>query len=182
MPSNTASSEPTDVRPALDRRRRGHVAAWGCHTELMRRPPPLLAAIVAALAAVACGGDDAGTSSPASEPPATAETTGGSAGDGLFPDVLEVSATQGDDGTWTFAVTISSPYDSPDRYADAWRVLGPDGTELGVRELLHDHAGEQPFTRSLSGIEIAGDVTEVTVQARDQLNGWGGATVVFALR
>ena len=148
----------------------------------MGRPTPLSVAIVAALATVACGGDDAETSTPASEPPTSAETTTGSAADGLFPDVLEVAATQGDDGTWTFDVTISSPYDSPDRYADAWRVLGPGGTELGVRELLHDHAGEQPFTRSLSGIEIDDDVTEVTVQARDQLNGWGGATVVITLR
>lgn len=49
------------------------------------------------------------------------------------------------------AATTSSPYDSPDRYADAFRVLAPDGTVLGVRELLHDHANEQPLTRSLSG-------------------------------
>jgi hypothetical protein len=103
-------------------------------------------------------------------------------GDGLFPDVIEVSATQSGDSTWTFNVTVSSPYDSPERYADAWRVLAPDGTELGIRELLHDHAGEQPFTRSQSGIEIPGDIAEVRVQARDQLNGWGGATVVFVVR
>ncbi len=98
-------------------------------------------------------------------------------GDGLFPDVLGVSARQGDDGTWTFDVTISSPYDSPQRYADAWRVLAPDGTELGIRELAHDHAGEQPFTRSLAGVVIPDDVTEVTIEARDQINGWGGAVV-----
>ena len=140
----------------------------------------VLTTIVVALVVTACGGNDAESSTPASEPPSSTEVASES-GDGLFPNVLEVSATRSDDGTWTFDVTVSSPYDSPERYADAWRVLAPDGTELGIRELLHDHAGEQPFTRSQSGIEIPGDITEVRVQARDQLNGWGGATVEFAL-
>ncbi|MEM9467925.1 MAG: hypothetical protein AAGA90_21325 [Actinomycetota bacterium] len=103
------------------------------------------------------------------------------AGDGLFPDVLEVAAERGADGTWRFDVTLSSPYDTPDRYADAWRVLGPDGAELGVRELAHDHQNEQPFVRSLTGVEIPADVTTVTVQGRDQRNGWGGQTVELVL-
>jgi hypothetical protein len=141
----------------------------------------LLAATVVVLVVTACGGNDTEGPTPASEPPSSSEAEGDT-GDGLFPDVLEVSATQSDDGTWTFNVTISSPYDSPERYADAWRVLAPDGAQLGIRVLLHDHAGEQPFTRSESGIEIPDDITEVLVQARDQLNGWGGTTVVFAVR
>lgn len=99
----------------------------------------------------------------------------------LFPDVLEATARQDSDGTWTFAVTLSSPYDSPDRYADAWRVLGPDGEEHGTRILAHDHAGEQPFTRSQSGIAIPADVDVVTVEGRDQVSGWGGATVTVTL-
>ncbi len=103
-------------------------------------------------------------------------------GDGLFPDVLDAVATFDDaSGTWTFSVTLSSPYDTPERYADAWRVLGPDGTEFGVRELAHDHANEQPFTRNLSGVEIPDDVAEVTLEGRDQVNGYGGDTVVVAL-
>jgi len=95
-------------------------------------------------------------------------------GDGVFPDVIAVTADQSDDGTWRFDVTLSSPYDTPDRYADAWRILGPDGTEYGVRELAHDHANEQPFTRSLSGVEIPDEVDSVVVEGRDQVNGWGG--------
>jgi hypothetical protein len=102
-------------------------------------------------------------------------------GDGLFPDVVGVAAKQAADGSWTFDVTLSSPYDSPDRYADAWRVLGPDGTELGIRELLHGHANEQPFTRSLSGVTIPAGVTVVTVEGKDQFNGWGGEAVEVKL-
>jgi hypothetical protein len=100
------------------------------------------------------------------------------AGDGQeqrFPDVLEVELERTGDA-YRVSATISSPYDSPDRYADAFRVLAPDGTVLGVRELLHDHAGEQPFTRSLDDVAIPADVREVTVEGRDRANGWGGGT------
>jgi hypothetical protein len=100
----------------------------------------------------------------------------------LYPDVIDVEVTASPNGTWALAVTIRSPYDSPDRYAEAWRVLGPDGEEYGLRVLTHDHAGEQPFTRSVSAIEIPGGVTEVTVQGRDQLSDWGGATVLVNLK
>lgn len=99
----------------------------------------------------------------------------------LFPDVIGATAERGADGLWTFSATLSSPYDTPKRYADAWRVLGPDGEVYGIRELAHDHANEQPFTRSQSGIEIPEDVTVVTVEGRDQISGWGGATVEVEL-
>lgn len=74
------------------------------------------------------------------------------------------------------AVTISSPYDTPDRYADAIRIRNADGTVYGVRELLHDHASEQPFTRSVTGVTVPDGVAEVVVEARDKTNGWGGKT------
>ena len=102
-------------------------------------------------------------------------------GDGLFPDVVGAGATQSGDGTWTFDVTLSSPYDSPERYADAWRVVGPDGTVYGERILAHDHANEQPFTRSQSGIVIPAGVQTVLIEGRDQVNGWGGGTFSFTL-
>lgn len=105
----------------------------------------------------------------------------GTENDGLYPDVVAATASVAADGSWRFDVTLSSPYDTPERYADAWRVLGPDGTELGVRVLAHDHQNEQPFTRSLSGVEIPPEVTKITVQGRDQRNGWGGETVEIAL-
>lgn len=93
-----------------------------------------------------------------------------------FPDVIDASATSAGD-TWTFSATLSSPYDTPERYADAWRVITPHGSVIGVRELAHDHAGEQPFTRSLAGVEVPDGVAYVTIEGRDLVNGWGGATV-----
>lgn len=97
-----------------------------------------------------------------------------------FPDVLSAELTPAGDG-WTLSATISSPYDSRERYADAFRALAPDGTELGVRVLTHDHADEQPFTRSLTGLDIPDDVGRITVQARDLEHGWGGGTAVLAV-
>ena len=101
--------------------------------------------------------------------------------DELYPDVIGATAEQAADGSWTISATLSSPYDSPERYADAWRVVGPDGEVYGVRELLHDHAAEQPFTRSQSGIAIPDAVSTVTVEGRDQVSGWGGATLQLDL-
>lgn len=112
--------------------------------------------------------------------PDAPDATGEAAGTGTarYPDVLEARLERSGDG-WTVAATISSPYDSEERYADAFRVVAPDGTVLGVRELLHPHAEEQPFTRSLSGIDIPADVDAVVVEGRDLIHGWGGRTVTI---
>ena len=111
----------------------------------------------------------------------TAPATSNDTGEQRYPDVLDVEATEADDGTWTFAVTISSPYDTPERYADGWRVVGPDGEVYGEHTLMHDHAGEQPFTRTQRGVEIPPEVGEVTIEGRDQEYGYGGATATITL-
>jgi hypothetical protein len=76
--------------------------------------------------------------------------------------------------TFRFDVTVRSADTGPEKYADAWEVRGPDGEVLGVRELLHDHVTEQPFTRSLNDVEIPEEVGEVTVAARDSVVGFCG--------
>ncbi len=128
--------------------------------------------------------DDAPDAEPADETSAEPEDEQADEPDSseeLFPDVIDATATLEADGTWTVNATLSSPYDTPERYADAWRVVGPDGTEYGIRVLTHDHANEQPFTRSESGISIPDDVTTVTIEGRDQISGWGGASFELAL-
>ncbi len=124
------------------------------------------------------GGSDGDVSSGTTASATTENSqTGSDAPSEDFPDVLDVQSDQAEDGSWTFSVTLSSPYDTPEHYADAWRVAGPDGTELGFRLLTHDHANEQPFTRSQSGIVIPEGVETVTVEGRDRINGWGGDTI-----
>ena len=108
---------------------------------------------------------------------ATPPTTNSPSSPQQYPDVVSVDVDVEGDGTYRFEVTISSPYDSPERYADAWRILAPDGTQLAIRELFHDHASEQPFTRALSGVVLPEGLETVIVEGRDLENGWGGATV-----
>jgi hypothetical protein len=98
-----------------------------------------------------------------------------------FPDVVAVEVQPRGDDRFDFDVTVSSPYDTPRRYADAFHVVGPDGKVYGERKLLHDHAGEQPFTRDLYGVEIPAGIRKVTVQARDKKYGYGGKTADAAL-
>ncbi|MGV8895931.1 MAG: hypothetical protein ACOH1U_05640 [Rhodoglobus sp.] len=98
-----------------------------------------------------------------------------------FPDIVSVEVTNTGGDSFDFAVTVSSPYDTPDRYADGWRILTPEGDLLGEHELTHDHASEQPFTRSQTGVEIPAGITEVVVEGRDQANGYGGQTQTVAL-
>ena len=122
------------------------------------------AAVTIAFLVVGCSSDN---------PPAESAST-------QVPALLDATATAVGD-TWRFDVTISSPYDSPAQYADAWRVLDLDGTEYGIRVLTHDHAGEQPFTRSQSGIVIPDDVSTVVIGARDLVNGWSEDTYELVL-
>jgi hypothetical protein len=97
-----------------------------------------------------------------------------------FPDVIAVDV-RADGERFDFDVTLSSPYDTPQRYADAFRVLGSDGVVFGERVLLHDHQFEQPFTRDLYDVAIPLGITSVIVQGRDQRFGYGGITMTVGL-
>lgn len=127
----------------------------------------------------ACGSDDAASPSqaPAASSSARAQASTETNGDEKLPDVLKVELTRTSGDTFTAAVTISSPYDSTEQYADGWRVLDEDGNTLGEHTLGHDHASEQPFTRTQNNLKIPADVKKVTVEGRDQQNGFGGKTV-----
>jgi len=98
-----------------------------------------------------------------------------------FPDVVSVKVRSGQGGSFDFDVTLSSPYDSAQRYADGFRVTGEDGKVYGERKLWHDHSTEQPFTRDLYGVAIPPDIGTVTIQARDQQYGFGGKAVEVPL-
>jgi hypothetical protein len=98
-----------------------------------------------------------------------------------FPDVVSVRVSARGADRFDFDATISSPYDTPQRYADAFRAMSKDGTVFGERILFHDHAGEQPFTRDLYSVTIPNTTREVVIQARDKRYGYGGRTVTVAL-
>ena len=77
--------------------------------------------------------------------------------------------------------TVQSADTGWDRYADAWEIRTMDGDVLGTRVLAHPHVDEQPFTRSLTDVEIPGDVTTVEVAARDSVVGFCGTTATVAV-
>lgn len=122
-----------------------------------------LVAICIALPLAACA--DSGDSGNAGKPSGSSgasTSASGSAAAQKFPDVVETKPTREADGTWPFAVTLTYPYDSTERYADGWRILGLDGKVLGKHTLTHDHANEQTVTRTQS--EVPAKVNTVTVE------------------
>jgi hypothetical protein len=100
-------------------------------------------------------------------------------------DILFVEARQESEDTWHFSVTVEHPDTGWEDYADGWDVVLPDGSVIKpdpdspfTRLLLHPHETEQPFTRSQGGIEIAPEITFVTVRAHDLVDGFGGREVI----
>ena len=75
-------------------------------------------------------------------------------------------------GGGSVSATISHPDTGWEHYADGFRVELEDGTVLGVRELLHPHETEQPFTRSLAGVEVPEGTRVLMIRARCLVDGW----------
>jgi hypothetical protein len=96
-------------------------------------------------------------------------------------DVVDVKVRRNSSGTYDFDITVKSIDKGWNHYADAFEVLGPDGTVLGRRVLLHPHETEQPFTRDLYGVKIPAGVTQVTVRARHKPKGYDGKTMGVTL-
>ncbi|HSG95118.1 MAG TPA: hypothetical protein VLA28_06330 [Afifellaceae bacterium] len=89
-------------------------------------------------------------------------------------DVVKVAVSETAPGSFRFDVTVRHGDEGWDHYANAWQVLAPDGGILGERVLLHPHDTEQPFTRSLSGVAISGEIKTVIIRARDSVHDFGG--------
>ena len=96
-------------------------------------------------------------------------------------DVVNVSVKQSVKNTFSFSGTVRHADEGWDHYANKWDVVAPDGTVLGTRVLYHPHVDEQPFTRSLSGVNIPDTVDTVTVRAHDSVHHFGGETKMVKL-
>ena len=93
------------------------------------------------------------------------------------PDVIRVDITRDADGTHTIAATVSSPYETVDHFVNAITVQAPAGEELARLDLVEAHVDQQPFTETLTGVEIEPSMTEVVVRGHDSINGWCGLTI-----
>jgi len=132
---------------------------------------------------VACGGADTGPEPSAAEatttqPTTAPETTTTNEG---CAHVIDGEVEADGNGTYTVSATVSSADTGEEKYADAWEVRSGDGSVLGVRELLHPHVDEQPFTRSLTAVTIPDKVETVTLAARDSVEGFCGEVLEVAV-
>lgn len=98
-----------------------------------------------------------------------------------MPEVVDVVPTRVDGDVWSLEVTLRSPTEEPDRYADGWRVLAPDGTVLGEQALPYQDTGGQPVTRTQPHVRIPEGTGEITVEPSDSVQGYGGEAVTVPL-
>ena len=86
-------------------------------------------------------------------------------------EITNVVVAKNPDG-YRFEVTIEHADTGWDHYADGWEVISPAGKVLGKRVLLHPHVDEQPFTRSLSGVQVPAGIKSVSIRAHDSVHGY----------
>ncbi|WP_298910074.1 hypothetical protein [uncultured Aliiroseovarius sp.] len=87
--------------------------------------------------------------------------------------VIDGATARASGAGWSISVTLTHEEAGWDDYADGWRVETEAGEVLGTRVLAHPHVNEQPFTRSLSGVDVPEGVTTVWIRARTSADGWG---------
>ncbi|EPJ48384.1 MAG: hypothetical protein OFPII_06270 [Osedax symbiont Rs1] len=96
--------------------------------------------------------------------------------------INDVQAKQLSDGRFDFSVTLSHTDKSWDHYANVWQIKTLDGRLLATRVLQHPHITEQPFTRSISGVDIPDGATAVIVVAGCTLDGINSAHYRFEFK
>ena len=133
---------------------------------------PVLLLLISACSPNTGGTIEDGGTSVTQAPPAT--STSAPASDGCA-SVIDAEIEPEGDGVYRVSATVESQETGWDKYADRWEVRNPaTGAVLGERLLAHPHVDEQPFTRSLGGIAIPAEVTEVEIAAHDSVLGFCG--------
>lgn len=73
---------------------------------------------------------------------------------------------------WRIDVTLEHPDTGWDHYADGWRIEDEAGNVIGLRELMHPHVNEQPFTRALLNVMFPDGMEAIWIRARCSADGW----------
>jgi hypothetical protein len=89
-------------------------------------------------------------------------------------DVVSADVSCTAESVCSFDVTVRHADEGWEHYADKWEVLTLGGELLATRVLRHPHVGEQPFTRSLSGVTLPSSIPRVKIRAHDSVHGYGG--------
>jgi len=86
-------------------------------------------------------------------------------------DVVDAEASRSGDA-WRFEVTVRHDDEGWDHYADRWDMVDPaTGKVLATRALAHHHDNEQPFTRSLGGVELPDGQKTLLTRGPDSYHG-----------
>jgi len=91
----------------------------------------------------------------------------------VTPAIVEVRAESQANGLYAFSVTVFHHDEGWTHYADSWDVLTLDGQVLATRTLFHPHVDENPFTRSLSNVQVPIGAREVLIRAHCSTDGYG---------
>lgn len=97
-------------------------------------------------------------------------------------DVLNVTSSCSESNVCSFNVTIKHDDTGWKHYVNKYEILSPSGAVLGTRVLFHPHVNEQPFTRSISNVQIPKDLTSVVVRAYDLVHEYGGKEFTLKLK
>lgn len=95
-------------------------------------------------------------------------------------DVVKVQA-KGKNGSYSFSVTISSPDQGCQQYADWWEVISDNGDLIYRRILLHSHVKEQPFSRSGGPIKINSE-QNIWIRVHMNNSGYGGKALYGSVK
>jgi hypothetical protein len=79
--------------------------------------------------------------------------------------ILKVKAEKTPAQKFNISVTLEHDDEGWKHYANSWRIYSPEGELIGERVLHHPHVDEQPFTRTLLGLRIPSELSEVTIVA-----------------
>jgi len=89
-------------------------------------------------------------------------------------DVIKAEVTKRGGNSYSFHVTVLHGDTGWNHYANKWDIIDDQGNILATRTLHHPHVGEQPFTRSLSGVKIPSHIKRITIRAHDLVHKYGG--------
>ncbi|QMU61371.1 MAG: hypothetical protein GKR92_06560 [Gammaproteobacteria bacterium] len=80
-------------------------------------------------------------------------------------EIIQVKTEKTTAQKYNVTVTLEHADEGWEHYANAWRIYSAEGELIGERTLHHPHVKEQPFTRSLLGITIPSEHSEVEIVA-----------------
>lgn len=84
--------------------------------------------------------------------------------------------------SWTVSATVRHADSGEDHYADLFVAVDPRTMRvLGERVLWHPHVHEQPFTRTMTGLDIPDGVDQVLIVARCNVHGFGGCGTALSV-